>query len=81
MPSDYDLADAHALQQLLAGAASPEEQKRALEWIIKDACGVYDETFFPGEDGSRLTTFAEGKRHVGLQIVKLLNLALSRMRR
>lgn len=72
-PYDPDGADTMAIKALFAGNASEGQQKRALKWIIEQACGTYDLSFRPGADGERETAFAEGKRHVGLQLVKHIN--------
>lgn len=61
-----------SFKALASGVASDRQQKIALDWIIQEACGTYDVTYF--SDNERNTTFAEGKRHVGLQVVKLVNL-------
>jgi hypothetical protein len=80
MPVEYDKADANALQALQRGEADPEQQRRALDWIIHKACMTYDQTFFPGgAEGERYSNFAQGRRFVGTQIIKLLSLALSRL--
>lgn len=81
MPPRYELADVSALQALQRGEASAEQQRRALKWLIGPACGAYDMSYRPGEDGRRDTDFAEGRRFVGLQIVKLLNADISKLRR
>ncbi len=81
MPAAYELPDASAIQALQRGDATPEQQQRALKWIIENACGTYDMSYRPGEEGRRDTDFAEGKRFVGSQIVKLLKLNLSLLRR
>lgn len=73
IPYDWDKADARALQQLSEAKASPAQQRRALNVIIKIA-GTYDLSYRPGDPEA--TAFAEGKRHVGLQIVKLLKIKL-----
>lgn len=81
-PVDYETADAVAMQALVAGEATPEQQMRALKWIIEKAAGAYDQTFWPGgEDGRRNTDFAEGRRFVGNSIVKLTRLNISSLRR
>jgi hypothetical protein len=77
-PPSWQPADASALQALLRGAATPEQQKRALDWIVNAACATYDLSFRP--DSERATAFAEGRRFVGLEIVKLTKLDLARMR-
>ena len=78
IPASWDDADAGAVQALARGDAGPEQQKRALDWIINLACGTYDLSFSP--DSDRATSFAEGRRFVGLQIVKLIRVNLARLR-
>lgn len=81
-PVPYGIEDAGAIQALLRGDALPHQQQRALKWIIESAAGTYDQTFYPGgEDGRRNTDFAEGRRFVGSQIVKMTRLALGNLRR
>lgn len=77
-PHEYELPDVTALQLLAAGECPPDLQKRALDWII-GAAGTYDLSFHPESD--RATAFAEGKRSVGLQIVKLLKLDRSKLKK
>lgn len=74
-PARYEKADVRALKNLAAGTASPEQQQRAMKWIIEQACATYDLSYRPTSD--RDTSFAEGRRFVGLQIVKALNLDLA----
>ncbi len=50
-----------------------EDAERAVDWILQTA-GTYDLSFSPLSE--RETSFAEGKRWVGLQIVKLINAPL-----
>lgn len=77
-PPVYDKPDIRAIQALAEYAAgvgappSPTECKRALDWIVNNACGTYDEPFRPG-DGS-VRDYLLGRRSVGLAIVKLINL-------
>ena len=75
-PPAYEPADAGALQALQRGNATAEQQKRAVAWIINGACATYDLSYRPGEEGRRDTDFAEGRRFVGLQLVKMLKLKL-----
>lgn len=72
-PYDPDGADTMAIKAVASGTANAGQQKRALDWIINAVCATYDLSFRPGESGDRETAFAEGKRHVGLQIVKHIN--------
>jgi hypothetical protein len=77
-PPPYENADIHAFQALARGEAKPEEQRRAINWLIK-AANTYEVSFHP--ESERLSAFAEGRRFVGLQIVKLLNLNLSKLQK
>lgn len=81
-PVKYELADAGALQALMKGDASKDQQQRALKFVIENIAGAYDEPYRPGgEEGSRDTVFALGRAYVGRQIVKLLKLNLSVLRK
>ena len=77
MPPDWEKADAGALKALARGDASPDLQRRALDYIVKTLAGTYDVSYRP--DSDRDTSFAEGRRFVGLQIVKLINLSLEKI--
>lgn len=62
-----------ALVALSEGVANEEQQKRALDAILTNICGMHDQSFFPDEmGGERATAFAEGKRYVAAQIMQLL---------
>jgi hypothetical protein len=74
-PPAWDIPDAKALQQLAIGEASPEQQKRALKWIVETACGTYEMSYRP--ESARDSDFAEGRRFPGLQMVKLLKINLA----
>jgi hypothetical protein len=78
-PPEYENADVAAIQALARGDASPEAQRRALDWIINAASATYDQSFHP--DSARLTDFAEGRRFVGNQVVKLTKLNLSKLQK
>lgn len=73
-PPRYELAVASAFQALARGDADKSQQQRALKWLIEDLAGTYDFSYRPGPNGERDTTLAEGRRFVGLQVVKLLKL-------
>lgn len=80
-PPEWDIADAGALQALARGDADEHAQRRALKFIIENLAGTYQPSFRPGADGERLTSYAEGRRYVGMQIVKSLSLNLSKLRK
>ena len=71
-PPPYDLADVHAIRAVASGTADIDQQKRAVRWIVEQAAGTYQPSFRP--EGDRETCFAEGRRFVGLQVVKLVNM-------
>lgn len=72
LPAKYDEKVTNALKGLNAGVASAGQQQMALQWIIETLCGTYDMSYRP--DSDRDTVFAEGKRFVGMQIIKQLKL-------
>lgn len=75
LPVLYDLADIEALRGVQSGTATAAQQAQALKWIVEIAAGTYEPSFRSDADGGeRETAFAEGRRFVGLQIVKLLNM-------
>lgn len=74
-PPAWDLPDAKAIQQLAIGEATPEQQKRALKWIIESAAGTYEMSY--RSEGDRDTCFSEGRRFVGLQVISKLKLNLA----
>jgi hypothetical protein len=76
-PGLLNKADALAIKMVAQGEATPDQQKRALEAIIgRVACA--DELSFRADDhgGTRETDFSEGKRFVGLQLRKIVNVPL-----
>lgn len=77
LPIPYEIPDVGAVQALARGDATPEQQRRALLWIMENAAGVYLETFHP--DNARWTDFACGRRFVGTQIGKMLRLNIARL--
>jgi len=77
-PARYKKADAAAIQAMKRGEATPDQQERAMNFILNDICGRFDMSYRP--DSERDTAFAEGKRHVANQIVKLGNIPLSEIK-
>lgn len=74
VPPQWNSRVAYAIKALASGTANDAQQKLAVDYIINDLCNTYDLSYRPGQDGDRQTTFAEGRRFVGLQLVKLINL-------
>lgn len=85
-PADWDIKDVRAIQALAIYAQQPDEQKskqhapapsdirRALDWIINKAAGTYENSFVANDPHGRIGAFAEGKRSVGQQLIKLISL-------
>lgn len=69
--AEYTDADLYAVRAVARGNANPEQQRRAIDWVIRRACQTYDEQFVP--DSPRVTDFLLGRRSVGQQIIKLIN--------
>ena len=81
LPAEWENGDASSLQALSRGEASPDQQKRALDWIIVKACMTYEPEYKPGGvDAERDSCHAAGRRWAGLQVVKLLKLNLSKLK-
>jgi len=76
-PAPLKLADASAIQALAAGTANEGQQKHALDWILKGACGL---TEWPYRDSERETCVALGRQFAGQQIVGAINVNLSALR-
>lgn len=77
-PPDYLPVHIEAFQAMNRGDATPHQQKLALRWLIEEAAGTYNLSFAP--ENERLTSFAEGRRFVGLQVVKMLKLNASKLK-
>ena len=71
-PPDYTLADVYAIQAVANGGASPDQQKRAMDYIIRVLAGTYDMAYRP--DSARDTDFALGKQWVGQCLVFFVNI-------
>lgn len=72
---ELEAADIFALQAVSKGTANAGQQQRALEAILHKVCRHRRMSFYPGGlEGDRATIFAEGKRFVGDQIVRLLKM-------
>lgn len=78
VPAGYEMADAAAFHALQRGDATPDQQKKALDWLITQGAGTYQFHYYPSD---RDTAFALGRAFVGQQVVKLLTLNLMSLRR
>jgi hypothetical protein len=79
-PAEYEDADIMAFKALAAGDANEFQQQRAITWLVNNAARTYDASYRSGPHGDRATAFAEGRRFVGLQIVKMVNYPLERLK-
>jgi len=77
-PTEWQPEDAHAVQAVMQGRASEEQQRRAMRFLVHQICGTYDLSYRPSSD--RDTAFAEGKRYVGLTLVKFANLNIAALK-
>lgn len=75
LPVKYLKRHAAAIQAVARGDASEHQQRIFTEYLVNDLCGTYDLSFRP--DSTRDSDFAEGRRFVGLQLVKLMKINLS----
>lgn len=72
----FKIADVAALQALMRGDASPDQQKRALTWVIEKGAQTYEPEY---KTDSRDHAYCSGRRSVGLNIVFLLHADLSKL--
>ena len=77
-PVPYTEREVRLIQALARGDATEEMQRDALKFIIEVVAGTYDMSYRP--ESERDTCFAEGRRMVGLTLVKLLKIIPSRMK-
>jgi hypothetical protein len=75
-PPEYTAQQVRAVRAVAQGTASEREQQIAMDWIVQQAAGTYELSYRSDADGGeRETAMAEGRRFVGLQIVKLVNMS------
>src|SRR6187549_2463840 len=73
-PAPFDLPDVAAVQAVYGGRGTEEQQRRAMEWVIKKAAQIGSQSYRAGD--SHATAFVEGRRFVGAQILSLLALSM-----
>jgi len=71
-PWEKNVLAVYAVQALHKGEATPEQQRLAVDLIINGLSDYYGLSYRPDTHD---TAFAEGRRFVGAQIVKLLKLS------
>jgi len=67
----YGKAELNAMYAWSIGAATEAQQLLAFSHVVGGLCRYHDVSFRPGEDGRRDTDFAEGRRFVGAEILKM----------
>lgn len=67
-PAAYDKEVLFAFRALFDGKANDGQQKRAMEWLLLNACHLGVTSFAATE---RETSFMEGERHIGLQVARM----------
>lgn len=68
-PAPFEPADAYAAKAFDRGEATPEQQMRLRDWLVR-ASGVTVESFVP--DNPRATDYRLGRRSIGLQYAALV---------
>ena len=71
LPVEYEPADIGSMQALARGEAEPHQQQRALRWIVRTAS---DWAGIAYHTDPHDTAFANGRRFVGVQIQKLVDM-------
>lgn len=79
VPSKPPAHICEAFQALEAGNANELQQKKALDWLLIKLCKTYDMSYRPGDQMA--TAFAEGRRAVGLEVVTMLKVNTTEIRR
>lgn len=77
-PSPFTSSDAIAMQAVASGKADEQQQRHALDWILKSGCGL---PVWAYRENQRETDIALGRQFVGQQIMGLLNANISLLRK
>ena len=73
---ESEAGDIGAAKAMLAGEATPDQQKRFVAWLVNNACGYNEVAWEP--DNSHATSFEAGRRFVAVQVIKLTKLTLGK---
>jgi len=65
-PAIATVAEIEAVRSCISGTANGDQQKMAMEWIMREAARVTDLSYTPGDPNH--TMFAEGRRYAGICI-------------
>ncbi len=63
-------AEVLAVRANIAGTATPEQQKMAMDWIMREACMINRDSFVAGHPD--VGHHGEGRRYAGIQIRAML---------
>ena len=74
LPADYELHHVQAIKAFFEGRATPAQQEILRDYILYELTKFYDISY-RGEN-THDSAFAEGKRYIGQQLVKLSKLKL-----
>lgn len=66
-PAAYDKEVLYAFRAMFEGNANEGQQKRALQWLLFNACHIGASSFAATD---RETAFLEGQRSIGVQIAR-----------
>ena len=77
--SDYDVRIASAVKAFASGRDVPANVAKIVwDYTIRVLCAAYDQSYRP--DKPTDTAFVEGRRFVGLQLLKLRDIDLSTLK-
>ena len=79
-PPHWELADVTAVKACAEGRASPEQQKRAMAYIVNVLAVINDWPYRPGMN-DRDTNIGLGRQFVGHMISKMCRINLANVRR
>lgn len=77
-PASFEVADVAAIQAIARGNATPDQQQRGIDWIIRKAALAYDLDY---RTDSRDHAFASGRRFVGLEVITMLKLDVAKLQK
>lgn len=67
-PAIYDESVVYAFRALFDGKANEGQQKRAMEWLVLNACHIGQVSF---SSDQAATAFMEGQRSIGVQVARM----------
>jgi hypothetical protein len=76
LPPKVSKAVAYATKAVAGGTADANQQQLFMTWLIEEASRAHDMSYRPAHLGGQSDTdFAEGKRYVGLSVIRLVRMA------